>query len=99
MAMLLEMGFRDQRLNQRLLRKHGYSLLHTINELVQMAEDSQNKAVGAQQWGRESSSNATRKLLQDCVFELFKIETKKTYLWFMQLILQSVDSLFGPIGW
>ncbi|CAJ1080170.1 NBR1 autophagy cargo receptor a isoform X1 [Xyrichtys novacula] len=45
MAMLLEMGFRDQRLNQRLLRKHGYSLLHTVNELVQMAEDSQSKAV------------------------------------------------------
>ncbi|XP_026207129.1 NBR1 autophagy cargo receptor a isoform X2 [Anabas testudineus] len=48
MAMLLEMGFRDQRLNQRLLRKHSYSLLHTVNELVQMAEDSQNKAVNAQ---------------------------------------------------
>ncbi|XP_035516906.1 NBR1 autophagy cargo receptor a isoform X2 [Morone saxatilis] len=48
MAMLLEMGFRDQRLNQRLLRKHGYSLLHTVNELVQMAEDSQNKAVSTQ---------------------------------------------------
>ncbi|XP_034717348.1 NBR1 autophagy cargo receptor a isoform X5 [Etheostoma cragini] len=45
MAMLLEMGFRDQRLNQRLLRKHGYSLLHTVNELVQIAEDGQNKAV------------------------------------------------------
>ncbi|XP_042252767.1 NBR1 autophagy cargo receptor a isoform X1 [Thunnus maccoyii] len=48
MAMLLEMGFRDQRLNQRLLRKHGYSLLHTVNELVQMAEDRQNKAVDTQ---------------------------------------------------
>lgn len=48
MAMLLEMGFRDQRLNQRLLRKHGYSLLHTVNELVQMAEDRQNKAANAQ---------------------------------------------------
>lgn len=48
MAMLLEMGFRDQRLNQRLLRKHGYSLLHTVNELVQMAEDRQNKAVNTQ---------------------------------------------------
>uniref|UniRef100_UPI0037E9B5A6 NBR1 autophagy cargo receptor a isoform X4 n=1 Tax=Semicossyphus pulcher TaxID=241346 RepID=UPI0037E9B5A6 len=47
MAMLLEMGFRDQRLNQQLLRKHGYSLLHTVNELVQMAEDSQNKAVNS----------------------------------------------------
>ncbi|XP_035853142.1 NBR1 autophagy cargo receptor a isoform X5 [Sander lucioperca] len=45
MAMLLEMGFRDQRLNQRLLRKHGYSLLHTVNELVQIAEDGQKKAV------------------------------------------------------
>uniref|UniRef100_A0A673B2T5 NBR1 autophagy cargo receptor a n=1 Tax=Sphaeramia orbicularis TaxID=375764 RepID=A0A673B2T5_9TELE len=45
MAMLLEMGFRDQRLNQRLLKKHGYSLLHTVNELVQMAEDRQNEAV------------------------------------------------------
>uniref|UniRef100_H3DA87 NBR1 autophagy cargo receptor a n=1 Tax=Tetraodon nigroviridis TaxID=99883 RepID=H3DA87_TETNG len=40
MAMLLEMGFRDQRLNQQLLKKHSYSLLHTVNELVQMAEDS-----------------------------------------------------------
>ncbi|CAG06534.1 unnamed protein product, partial [Tetraodon nigroviridis] len=36
MAMLLEMGFRDQRLNQQLLKKHSYSLLHTVNELVQM---------------------------------------------------------------
>uniref|UniRef100_A0A3P8WC11 NBR1 autophagy cargo receptor a n=1 Tax=Cynoglossus semilaevis TaxID=244447 RepID=A0A3P8WC11_CYNSE len=35
MAMLLEMGFKNQRLNQRLLRKHSYSLLHTVNELVQ----------------------------------------------------------------
>lgn len=49
MAMLLEMGFRDQRLNQRLLRKHSYSLLHAVNELVQMAEDSQSKAVNTQQ--------------------------------------------------
>ncbi|XP_055360303.1 NBR1 autophagy cargo receptor a isoform X4 [Betta splendens] len=48
MAMLLEMGFRDQRLNQRLLRKHGYSLLHTVNELVQMGEERASKAVGAQ---------------------------------------------------
>ncbi|XP_076007699.1 NBR1 autophagy cargo receptor a isoform X2 [Genypterus blacodes] len=45
MAMLLEMGFRDHRLNQRLLRKHGYSLLHTVNELVQMAEERQNETV------------------------------------------------------
>uniref|UniRef100_A0A3B5L3R0 NBR1 autophagy cargo receptor a n=1 Tax=Xiphophorus couchianus TaxID=32473 RepID=A0A3B5L3R0_9TELE len=35
MAVLLEMGFKDQRLNQQLLRKHGYNLLHTVNELVQ----------------------------------------------------------------
>ncbi|XP_072313037.1 NBR1 autophagy cargo receptor a [Eucyclogobius newberryi] len=49
MAMLLEMGFRDHRLNQRLLRKHGYSLLHTVNELVQMAEESQNEAGDAHQ--------------------------------------------------
>ncbi|AWP18057.1 putative next to BRCA1 1 protein [Scophthalmus maximus] len=47
MGVLLEMGFRDQRLNQRLLRKHGYSLLHTVNELVQMAEERQNEAVEA----------------------------------------------------
>ncbi|MED6290274.1 hypothetical protein CHARACLAT_011463, partial [Characodon lateralis] len=44
MAVLLEMGFKDQRLNQQLLRKHGYNLLHTVNELVQMAEESQNEA-------------------------------------------------------
>ncbi|CAL1599983.1 unnamed protein product [Knipowitschia caucasica] len=49
MAMLLEMGFRDHRLNQRLLRKHGYSLLHTVNELVQMAEESQNEAADSHQ--------------------------------------------------
>ncbi|XP_037836611.1 NBR1 autophagy cargo receptor a isoform X3 [Kryptolebias marmoratus] len=47
MAMLLEMGFKDQRLNQQLLRKHNYSLLHTVNELVQMAEESQNEAADA----------------------------------------------------
>ncbi|KAM9715696.1 LOW QUALITY PROTEIN: NBR1 autophagy cargo receptor a [Menidia menidia] len=47
MNMLLEMGFRDQRLNQQLLRKHGYSLLHTVNELVQMAEDGQSDGVEA----------------------------------------------------
>ncbi|XP_008312627.1 NBR1 autophagy cargo receptor a isoform X2 [Cynoglossus semilaevis] len=47
MAMLLEMGFKNQRLNQRLLRKHSYSLLHTVNELVQMAEEEQNAAVDA----------------------------------------------------
>lgn len=50
MAMLLEMGFKNQRLNQRLLRKHSYSLLHTVNELVQMAEEEQNAAVDALDW-------------------------------------------------
>ncbi|MEQ2178207.1 hypothetical protein GOODEAATRI_011554 [Goodea atripinnis] len=49
MAVLLEMGFKDQRLNQQLLRKHGYNLLHTVNELVQMAEESQNEAADAPQ--------------------------------------------------
>uniref|UniRef100_A0A8C6P563 NBR1 autophagy cargo receptor a n=1 Tax=Nothobranchius furzeri TaxID=105023 RepID=A0A8C6P563_NOTFU len=39
MAVLMEMGFKDQRLNLQLLRKHNYSLLHTVNELVQMAEE------------------------------------------------------------
>lgn len=48
MAMLLEMGFRDQRLNQQLLKKHSYSLLHTVNELVQMAEDRQSGGGGAE---------------------------------------------------
>ncbi|CAL8304962.1 unnamed protein product [Lota lota] len=47
MAMLLEMGFRDLQLNQRLLKKHGYSLLHTVNELVQMAEESQGPRAAA----------------------------------------------------
>lgn len=48
MAMLLEMGFKDERLNQRLLRKHSYSLLHTVNELVQIAEERQDNAVNLQ---------------------------------------------------
>lgn len=48
MAMLLEMGFKDQRLNQRLLKKHGYSLLHTVNELVQMTEERQDAAANPQ---------------------------------------------------
>ncbi|KAK6302004.1 hypothetical protein J4Q44_G00280570 [Coregonus suidteri] len=39
MAVLLEMGFRDQRLNQWLLRKHKHNLLHTVNELVAMADN------------------------------------------------------------
>lgn len=47
MAMLLEMGFRDQRLNEKLLRKHSYSLQHAVNDLVQMSEENQNQAVDA----------------------------------------------------
>ncbi|KAK6329301.1 hypothetical protein J4Q44_G00012790 [Coregonus suidteri] len=39
MAVLLEMGFGDQRLNQRLLRKHKHNLLHTVNELVAKADN------------------------------------------------------------
>lgn len=38
MAVLLEMGFGDQRLNQQLLRKHKHNLLHTVNELVAKAD-------------------------------------------------------------
>ncbi|KAM9411361.1 next to BRCA1 gene 1 protein-like isoform 4-T4 [Salvelinus alpinus] len=40
MAVLLEMGFRDQRLNQWLLRKHKHNLLHTVDELVTMADNT-----------------------------------------------------------
>uniref|UniRef100_A0A3Q0S3B2 NBR1 autophagy cargo receptor a n=1 Tax=Amphilophus citrinellus TaxID=61819 RepID=A0A3Q0S3B2_AMPCI len=43
MDMLLEMGFRDQRLNRRLLKKHLYSLEHTVDELVQLAENRRNR--------------------------------------------------------
>ncbi|XP_067101186.1 NBR1 autophagy cargo receptor a isoform X1 [Osmerus mordax] len=50
MAVLLEMGFRDQRLNQRLLRKHRYNLLHTVNALVQLAEAEENQGGGATQY-------------------------------------------------
>ncbi|KAJ7987718.1 hypothetical protein DPEC_G00329400 [Dallia pectoralis] len=47
MAVLLEMGFRDQRLNQRLLRKNKHNLLHTVNELVAMADN---------EWGAATSN-------------------------------------------
>ncbi|XP_030610305.1 NBR1 autophagy cargo receptor a isoform X1 [Archocentrus centrarchus] len=43
MDTLLEMGFRDQRLNRRLLKKHLYSLEHTVDELVQLAENRRNR--------------------------------------------------------
>ena len=33
-AVLVEMGFSDRTLNQRLLRKHGFNLLDVVNELV-----------------------------------------------------------------
>ncbi|KAM6951538.1 NBR1 autophagy cargo receptor a [Aplochiton taeniatus] len=47
MTVLLEMGFRDQCLNQRLLRKHRYNLLHTVNDLVLMAEAKENEGAVA----------------------------------------------------
>ncbi|CAL8236164.1 unnamed protein product [Arctogadus glacialis] len=38
-AVLVEMGFSDRTLNQRLLRKHGFNLLDVVNELVQMTDN------------------------------------------------------------
>uniref|UniRef100_A0A672KTX4 Next to BRCA1 gene 1 protein-like n=1 Tax=Sinocyclocheilus grahami TaxID=75366 RepID=A0A672KTX4_SINGR len=38
MAVLQEMGFSNQPLNQRLLRKHHYNLLDVVNELVQLTD-------------------------------------------------------------
>lgn len=38
MAVLVEMGFGDRLLNQRLLKKHNYNLLDVVNELVQMTD-------------------------------------------------------------
>ncbi|XP_037646974.1 next to BRCA1 gene 1 protein isoform X1 [Sebastes umbrosus] len=39
MAVLVEMGFGDRPLNQRLLRKYNYNLLDVVNELVQMTDN------------------------------------------------------------
>ncbi|XP_041857066.1 next to BRCA1 gene 1 protein [Melanotaenia boesemani] len=39
MAVLVEMGFGDRPLNQRLLKKHNYNLLDVVNELVQMTNN------------------------------------------------------------
>ncbi|XP_029996569.1 next to BRCA1 gene 1 protein isoform X6 [Sphaeramia orbicularis] len=39
MAVLVEMGFGDQSLNQRLLKKHNYNLLDVVNELVQITNN------------------------------------------------------------
>lgn len=39
MAVLVEMGFGDRSLNQRLLKKHNYNLLDVVNELVQMTDN------------------------------------------------------------
>uniref|UniRef100_A0A3B4V0W2 NBR1 autophagy cargo receptor b n=1 Tax=Seriola dumerili TaxID=41447 RepID=A0A3B4V0W2_SERDU len=39
MAVLVEMGFGDRLLNQRLLKKHNYNLLDVVNELVQMTDN------------------------------------------------------------
>ncbi|XP_056627161.1 NBR1 autophagy cargo receptor a isoform X1 [Triplophysa dalaica] len=38
MAVLQEMGFSNQLLNQRLLRKHHYNLLDVVSELVQLTD-------------------------------------------------------------
>ncbi|KAM8844361.1 next to BRCA1 gene 1 protein isoform 2-T2 [Spinachia spinachia] len=39
MAVLVEMGFGDRVLNQRLLKKYNYNLLDVVNELVQMTDN------------------------------------------------------------
>uniref|UniRef100_A0A671P4Y3 Next to BRCA1 gene 1 protein-like n=1 Tax=Sinocyclocheilus anshuiensis TaxID=1608454 RepID=A0A671P4Y3_9TELE len=39
MAVLVEMGFGDRALNQRLLQKHNRNLLDVVNELVQMTDN------------------------------------------------------------
>ncbi|XP_016395541.1 next to BRCA1 gene 1 protein-like isoform X3 [Sinocyclocheilus rhinocerous] len=39
MAVLVEMGFGDRALNQRLLQKHNRNLLDVVNELVQMTNN------------------------------------------------------------
>lgn len=39
MAVLVEMGFGDRSLNQRLLKKHSYNLLDVVNDLVQMTDN------------------------------------------------------------
>lgn len=39
MAVLVEMGFGDRPLNQRLLNKYNYNLLDVVNELVQMSDN------------------------------------------------------------
>lgn len=39
MAVLVEMGFGDRPLNQRLLKKHNYNLLDVVNELVQLTDN------------------------------------------------------------
>uniref|UniRef100_A0A4W5NSA1 NBR1 autophagy cargo receptor n=1 Tax=Hucho hucho TaxID=62062 RepID=A0A4W5NSA1_9TELE len=38
-GVLVEMGFGDRPLNQRLLKKHNYNLLDVVNELVQMTDN------------------------------------------------------------
>ncbi|XP_057716715.1 next to BRCA1 gene 1 protein isoform X2 [Corythoichthys intestinalis] len=38
-AVLVEMGFGDRPLNQRLLKKHNYNLLDVVNELVQLTDN------------------------------------------------------------
>ncbi|XP_063816139.1 next to BRCA1 gene 1 protein isoform X4 [Pseudophryne corroboree] len=39
MAVLVEMGFCDRQLNQRLLRKHNYNLMDVVTELIQINDN------------------------------------------------------------
>ncbi|XP_075033515.1 next to BRCA1 gene 1 protein isoform X5 [Mixophyes fleayi] len=39
MAVLVEMGFCDRQLNQRLLRKHNYNLMDVVTELIQISDN------------------------------------------------------------
>ncbi|KAM3922816.1 next to BRCA1 gene 1 protein isoform 3-T3 [Leptodactylus fuscus] len=39
LAVLLEMGFCDRQLNQRLLRKHNYNLMDVVTELIQINDN------------------------------------------------------------
>ncbi|XP_034045621.1 next to BRCA1 gene 1 protein-like [Thalassophryne amazonica] len=39
MAVLVEMGFGDRPLNQKLLKKHNFNLLDVVNELVQLTDN------------------------------------------------------------
>ncbi|XP_034567946.1 next to BRCA1 gene 1 protein isoform X2 [Notolabrus celidotus] len=49
MAVLVEMGFGDRPLNQRLLNKYNYNLLDVVNELVQLT-DNDCRFIAADLW-------------------------------------------------